>query len=220
MYFYLVSLFSSYGVWGARGELAECRVHPSRDKVHTFRCLSKKKNPNSQYIILEEPATLCVCPQQGWVFRTDPAECCVCVVPTKHPPLHLCALQIPSCIIPVHFLSVGQLGREMWCGSPTTKKASSGIPSVSVIKVCCIPALQSFQGKAEEKVCNFCQSSNIEKGKKSPLKHHTTYTVQANSWAPISVPCHCSWTISRLGCLRDSELLLWSDYHHLESLFP
>lgn len=136
----------------------EGNIHTGRDEVHSLGCLDKNQTVNTLFL-RNQLSCLFTLSRVGCSVPTKPSAVSgpsgvvPTAVPTEHSPLHLCVLQIPSCIIPVHFLGMGPLGREMGCGSPTSKKVSSEFLNVPVIEACCIPALQSFQGQAEEKVC-------------------------------------------------------------------
>lgn len=140
------------------------------------------------------------------MFSTDQAECCVwsfwgCAAlspPSTHP-LHLCVLQIPSCIIPVYFLDMGLLGREMGRGSPTvTKKVSSEFLNVPGIEACCIPTLQFFQGQTEEKVCRLFRVQIQKKKKNHPLN-----IMQHTQFRQTHVAFHMSPCLSAVSLLLD-----------------
>lgn len=145
------------------------------------------------------------------MFSTDQAECRVwslwgCAAlspPSTHP--FICVLQIPSCIIPVYFLGMGLLGREMGRGSPTvSKKVSSEFLNVPVIEACCIPTLQFFQGQAEEKVCRLFRVQIQKKEKNHPLN-----ILQHTQFRQTRVPFHVSpWLGAVLLLLDHPEIQL------------
>lgn len=86
MYFCLVPLFSSYGVWGTRGELVEGRIHRSRDKVHTLRCLSKKKQTQTVNTLFWRNQLSCVfaLSRAGCSGPTQPSAVSVPSPPRTH----------------------------------------------------------------------------------------------------------------------------------------